>query len=74
MTFAQLACTVLGDTDQSSMAKLREAYQAQPYELKAIEEHLQYTLIQVELGLWQPYWVPKGAHLLSQTVFLPLYH
>ena len=31
MTFAQLARTVLGDMDQSSMTKLREAYQAQPY-------------------------------------------
>jgi hypothetical protein len=31
MTFAQLAHTVLGDTDLSSMAKLREAYKAQPY-------------------------------------------
>jgi hypothetical protein len=31
MTFAQLDRTVLGDTDKSSMSKLREAYQAQPY-------------------------------------------
>ena len=31
MTFAQLARTVLGDMEQSSMTKLREAYQAQPY-------------------------------------------
>jgi hypothetical protein len=31
MTFAQLARTILGDTDQSSMDKLREAYQAQPF-------------------------------------------
>jgi len=31
MTFAQLARTVLGNMDQSSMTKLREAYQAQPY-------------------------------------------
>ena len=29
--FAQLARTVLGDTDQSSLAKLQEAYKAQPY-------------------------------------------
>jgi hypothetical protein len=31
MSFAHLAWTVLGDTDQSSMTKLREVYQAQPY-------------------------------------------
>lgn len=85
MTFAQLAWTVLGDTDQSSMTKLREAYQAQPYvgavtpecktdthsstadfpmELQVIQEHLQMSLVQIKHGLWWPYQMAKGTHLV----------
>ena len=51
MTFAQLARTVLGNIDQSSMTKLREAYQAQPY---VGQSHLSAKLILSQVCMTSP--------------------